>query len=211
MAGHLIDLYRMASFQVCNPYSYSKFRNIKSLARRTGARTLVEAGTYRGVTAARCARVFERVYTVELDKALAAEAARYLTKCRNVEAIQGDALVIVPAILARQDVDDVLVFLDGHFSAGETALGDFSEPAVEEIRLLGKYRSKIRGIIIDDFRGFGIFENWPTKSALLAALEEHFPAFDVMIHLDQVIVANREPGQTLPGYLRAGWRPARGR
>lgn len=189
LAGHVIDLYRMASFQVTNPYSYSKYRSIKALARRTGGRIFIEAGTYRGVTAARCARIFERVYTVELDKKLAYESAEYLQKWRNVEAIQGDALVMLPAILERPDVDDVILFLDGHFSSGDTALGDFSEPAVEEISQLGTHKSKIRGMIVDDFRGFGTFEGWPTKSALLHALEEHFPSFDISVHLDQVIVA----------------------
>lgn len=195
LAGHVIDLYRMASFQVSNPHSYSKFRNIKALAKRTGARVFIEAGTYRGVTAARCARIFERVYTVELDKKLAFESAEYLRRWRNVEAMQGDVLAMLPVIFERPGVDDVLLFLDGHFSAGDTALGELSEPAVEEISLLGTYRSKLRGMIIDDFRGFGRYETWPTKSALLRALEEHFPGFDVSIHLDQVIVA-RAPSAT---------------
>jgi hypothetical protein len=189
LAGHVIDLYRLASFQVSNPFSYSKFRNIKALARRTGARVLIEAGTYRGVTTARCARIFERVYTIELDPALAAEAAQYLRKWPNVEAIQGDALKALPTLLKRPNVADVLLFLDGHFSAGDTAMGDLSEPVVEELSVLGEHKSRICGMIIDDFRGFGTYETWPAKSALLRAIEDHFPGYDVMIHLDQVIVA----------------------
>lgn len=188
LAGHLIDLYGMMSFEVANPHGLSKFRNIKSLARRTGARVFVEAGTYRGVTTARCARLFDRVFTVELDRQLAADAAVYLRRWPNIELFQGDALTVVPSILSRGDVEDVLIFLDGHFSGGVTALGEMSEPAVEELRLLGAFRSKIRGIIIDDFRGFGVYEDWPAKSSLFRVLEEQFPGFDVMVHLDQVIV-----------------------
>jgi len=188
MAGHLVDLYRLALFNVSNPHSYSKFRTIKHVARRTDARAFVEAGTYRGVTAARCARIFDQVFTVELDEKLAAAAAKYLDRWPNVTAIRGDALVEVPAILARPEVNNVIVFLDGHFSSGETAMGDLAEPAVEEIRLLGKYRQKIRGLIIDDFRGFGRWEGFPAKSELFAALEKEFPEFDITVHLDQVIV-----------------------
>ncbi len=189
MVGHLLDLYRLITFDVSHPHSYSKFRNIKHLARRTGATTFIEAGTYRGVTAARCARIFERVYTVELDHKLAESASAYLKRWKNIEVIRGDATIEVPAILERPGIDRVLVFLDGHFSAGDTARGVIVEPAVEEIRLLAKHRRKIRGIVIDDFRDFGRHENTPTKSALFAALETCFPDFEIMVHLDQVIVA----------------------
>ena len=100
---------------------------------------MIESGTYRGVTAARCARQVAKVYTIELDKELAAGATMYLRGCLNVEVIQGDALVELPRILARAEVRDVLVFLDGHFSGGETALGDLAEPAVEQIKALSPH------------------------------------------------------------------------
>ena len=188
LGGHAVDLYRLARFDVRNPHSLSKFRQINALRRRTGATTLVEAGTYLGVTAGRCARVFARVITIELDPALAAKARAHLSGRRNVEVIEGDALREFPRVLARPDVHDPLVFLDGHYSGGATAHGDLAEPAVEVVDAIAPFRSKVRGIVIDDFRCFGTDPGWPTKSALLAAIERHLPEFDIAVHLDQVVL-----------------------
>lgn len=191
--GHLVDLWRLVRFQQRNPYSYSKFRNIKSAARRTGATQMIETGTYLGNTAMRCAPHFQKLYTIELDKDLAASAAAYLAKRKNVEVIQGDALAELPKILERPEVKDLLVFLDGHFSGGITAHGDVPEPACEEIEVLGRFKDKIRSIVIDDFRCFGNDAGWPTKSALLHSVETHFnDGFDISVHLDQVLVTRKK-------------------
>jgi hypothetical protein len=192
MGGHLVDLYRLLTFEVQNPHSLSKLRNINALRKKTGARTLIETGTFRGVTAARCARFFDKVFTIELDETLAREAAEYLRRWPNVEAIQGDGLAMLPKILERAEVRDVLVFLDGHFSGGETAHGDIPEPAVEEIEVLARYRDKIRAIVIDDFRCFGTSPGYPTKADLLQSIEKHFnDGFEIAVHLDQVLVGRR--------------------
>lgn len=192
LGGHAIDLFRLLAFDVRNPHSLSKLRNIDAVRRKTGARMMIETGTFLGVTAARAARVFEKVVTVELDQTLADKARAYLRPLPNVEVITGDALAELPKILARPDMEDVLVFLDGHFSGGETAHGDIAEPAVLEVDVLAQFRDKIRGIVIDDFRCFGTEAGWPTKGELIATVERHFnDAFDITVHLDQVLVSRR--------------------
>lgn len=192
IGGHLIDLYRMLAFDVKNPHSLSKLRNINALRKRTGARMMIETGTFRGVTAARCARLFDKVFTIELEPTLAREAAEYLRAWPNVEAIEGDGLAMLPAVLARADVRDVLVFLDGHFSGGVTAHGDVPEPAVLEVEAIAKYREKIRAIIVDDFRCFGTEAGMPSKADILRSLEHHFnDGYEIAVHLDQILVARR--------------------
>jgi hypothetical protein len=196
IGGHLIDLYRLLAFDVRNPHSLSKFRNIDVLRRRTGARTMIETGTYKGVNAARCARMFDRVYTVELDPKLAREAKASLARWSNLEVIEGDGLVELPRLLARPDVQDVLVFLDGHFSGAGTATSDAPEPAVLEIEVLARYRDKVRAVVIDDFRCFGVDPDVPTKAELLRALETHLDGdYEIWVHFDQVLVARRPSGR----------------
>jgi hypothetical protein len=210
--GHLVDLWRLLTFQHYNPHSYSKFRNLKSVAVRTNATQLIETGTYVGNTAMRCSRHFEKIYTIELDEKLAAKAAAYLRRRPNVEVIQGDALAELPKILARPTVENVLVFLDGHFSGGDTALGDQPEPACDAITVLAQFKDKIRGIVVDDFRCFGRDKGWPTKSDLLHAIESYFnDQFDITIHLDQVLVFRRQeaPVSTAPGAARPRDRDTR--
>lgn len=186
-AGHLIDLVNLVSFRFDNPHSYSKFRIIDRVRKLSCAETLIETGTYRGVTTSRCARVFEHVFSIELDPELAASAAEFLRKRTNVKVIQGDGLIEVPKLLERENVNDVLVFLDGHYSGSGTALGDMAEPACEELIMLAGYRDQICAIVIDDFRCFGVEKDWPKKSEVVRVLEDIFPDFTIVIHMDQVI------------------------
>ena len=192
IGGHVVDLWHLYSFAHVNPHSYSKFRNIKSVAHRTGAKQMIETGTYLGNTAMRCSFHFDHVYTIELDGQLATQAASYLKPRPNVDVISGDALIELPKILAKPEATDLLVFLDGHFSGGRTALGDQAEPACDEIEILAKYRDKVRAIVIDDFRCFGVNADWPTKAELLNSIERHFnDEYEICVHLDQVLVYSR--------------------
>lgn len=188
VGGHLIDLCRLARFDVRNPHSLSKFRQIRALARRTGAKMLVETGTYLGNTTMRASYVFDKVITIELSPDLYLQASSYLAKRKNVECIEGDATKVLPEVMARTDLQDVLVFLDGHFSGGDTALGDMQEPACLEIEMLGGHRDKIAAIIVDDFRLFGM-DGWPRKSELIRSVEDHFGTdFDLTVHMDQLLI-----------------------
>ncbi len=171
--GHLVDLYRLLRFDIRNPHSYSKYRNIVALRRRTGAHVLVEAGTYLGNTTCRCSRIFDKVVTIELDTLLYKQASQYLASRKNVECVHGDALRELPRILARDNLDKILIFLDGHYSGSNTALGDLLEPACEVIKSLKPHLHKIVGIVVDDFREFGS-NGWPSRSSLLQEIEKIF-------------------------------------
>jgi hypothetical protein len=187
--GHFLDLYKIASFNFINPHSYTKFRQIKSIQEKTRSTVFIETGTYRGVTTKRCSSLFEKIYTVELDEKLAVEAAAYLADEKHVEVIQGDALEALPKILEDDSVNNVLIFLDGHFSGGETACSNLPEPAIEELKIISKYSKKVKGIVIDDFRLFGTEHGFPTKSELIKAAESYFDGYEIIVHLDQLIIA----------------------
>jgi hypothetical protein len=193
IGGHLIDLYRLIRFDIRNPYSYSKYRNIAALKKRTGAEVFVETGTFLGNTAYRCSKLFDTVITVELDRHLYEQARRYLASRKNVECIQGDATNELSKILSRKALNNVLIFLDGHFSGGNTALGEQPEPACDEIKSLKPHKKKIVGVIVDDFREFGSANGWPRRSDLLREVEDSLGAdFDYTVHLDQVIVWRKQ-------------------
>jgi hypothetical protein len=189
VAGHILDLYRLARFDVRNPHSYSKVRQIKALAFRTNSRVLIEAGTFLGNTAMRCSGSFDRVITMELDAQLFRQAKHYLSRRKNVLCLEGDALKLLPSVLEAADIKEALVFLDGHFSGGVTAHGDLAEPACEEIAVLARYKDKINAVVVDDFRCFGNDAGWPRKSTLLQTIENAFGnEFEYTVHLDQVLI-----------------------
>ena len=187
--GHIVDLYRIVTFKFNNPYSYTKFRALISLANETNSDILIEAGTYKGLTAKRCAKYFKRVFTIELDDDLFKFSKKFLHRIKNIKVIQGDALEEIPKIIETENLNNMIIFLDGHFSGQGTAKGGLIEPAIEELEILAKYRERINGIIIDDFREFG-FKGWPKKSTLISAAENYFEShgFNLRVHLDQVIL-----------------------
>ena len=84
--------------------------------------------------------------------------------------------------------NNAVIFLDGHFSQGVTAHGDLAEPACELLSSLASYKDKIKGIVVDDFRLFGIDKGWPRKSELIKSAEDCFGDYRLSIHLDQVVL-----------------------
>ena len=193
LGGYLMDSARLARGLPINLHSYMKYSVLRRVGRRTGARWLIETGTFLGVTAARCARVFDRVITIELDADLAHRARTYLQRFRNVEVLEGDAAQLLPAIVARDEMREAVVFLDGHFSGGNTALGDVPEPAIAELQILAQSADRICGIVVDDFRLFGTEASFPSKADLISAAERlfPFPRFDLKVHADQMIIERR--------------------
>jgi hypothetical protein len=192
-AGYLVDVWSAARAASRHPHGYLKFLTLRALGRRTGARCLIETGTFRGVTSARSAKCFDRVVTIELDAGLACLAKNRLARYRNVTVLQGDAAALLPSVFVQYPCDGAIVFLDGHFSGGGTALGPLVEPAILELEILAKHADLIYGIVIDDFRLFGIEAGFPKKSELVLAVERlfPFPQFDFTVHFDQLIIERR--------------------
>lgn len=189
IAGHIVDLFRLFKFEISHPHSWTKYRQLKAVARRTRSTQFVETGTYLGNTTHRCRTIFSKIYTIELDEKLFLQSSRYLSKNTNITCIKGDCLVELPKVLAKTDVSDVLIFLDGHYSKADTACGDQVEPACEEIEMLKPYVNKINAIVVDDFRTFNGVDGFPSKSNLLRSCEDVFGReFTISIHLDQVLV-----------------------
>lgn len=192
--GHIIDFVNAAAFRFKNPYSYTKYRQIVAVARRTAARTLVETGTYRGVTTRRCIPHFNRVYTIELDPSLARSATQQFRRYGTCEVIEGDATKVIQVLLEQREIGgDLLFFLDGHFSGEGTALGVSAEPALEVIRIIARHKERVAGVVVDDFREFGTQPGWPSKGQLVALLEQCFSSdgFVLCVNFDQVVVMRR--------------------
>ena len=188
ITDHVQDLWQLANFSFHTPRSLTKFRQIKSVARDSGAQCFIESGTYKGHTTKRCAPEFQRIVTIEIDEKLAQNAKQFLCNNLNIEVLQGDVIDCLPNILDRDDIQNVLVYLDGHFSGGITGKGEIDEPACDAINILTKYADKLSAFIVDDFREFGK-PGFPKKSHLIDACEDFFGDHTKLtVHLDQVIV-----------------------
>ena len=189
-AGYALDICALASGRFKNPRSLMKFFIVARLGRDSGAKNFIETGTYRGVMASRASRCFKKVYTIELDPQLARSAKQRLSRRRNIEVIEGDAVRELEGLLSAPQMSDALLFLDAHYSGGPTAKGEIPEPAIEELKSVARHSDKIRAIAIDDFRSFGVEPGFPSKDELLDAIRQLLgpKGFEARVHRDLVLI-----------------------
>ena len=186
LAGLMLD--ELAKFRNLPfvPHSLTKLRNIQTCRKLTGATSVVEIGTYKGVTTRRLSWIFDQVITVEIDATLYTQAVERLKRRTNVRLIHDDGVSALPAI--AKEVRKAVLFLDGHFSGGDTGLGDEPEPILKELDVIQSNLSSFVAIVIDDFRLFGVDKGWPMKSEVMAKLETSLTDdWQIMVMNDQFV------------------------
>jgi len=126
----------------------------KTLKKYVLSHIFIETGTLTGTTVQYALDVgFRRIYSVELSEKWAAFSQNKFSNNKRVTIIQGDTSVILPRILKRVKRPSV-VWLDAHYSGGETALGPKPCPINDELDALVDANIKEHTILIDDMRGF---------------------------------------------------------
>lgn len=80
---------------------------------RLGIKNFVETGTQYGFTAGIAARLFEKVWTIELNASKWQKAKQALSKCRNVTCLLGDSTEALPEVVKALR-GPTLFFLDAH-------------------------------------------------------------------------------------------------
>ncbi|MER9419187.1 hypothetical protein NKI95_25040 [Mesorhizobium sp. M0306] len=173
IGGYALDLIAKLGNRPFVPHSLTKLHNMKTCRDMTGAMTAVEIGSYKGVTTKRMSHLFDKVISVEIDEALYHQASKRCAGRKNVELLLGDGAKLLPEIASR--VNKALIFLDGHFSGGETGQGDEPEPVLKELDLIAPFIANFVAVVVDDFRLFGVEPGWPRKSEVIQKLEILLP------------------------------------
>ena len=121
--------------------------------------TFVETGTYRGSTTMAMAKIFNKVFTIELQEFLFVEAKATFERNNftNIQPLLGDSSEKLKDILGEIKGNSVF-FLDGHWSGGITAKGNKDCPLLEELKIINSFSGKAV-IIIDDYRLFNTRRN----------------------------------------------------
>ena len=148
----------------------------------------VETGTYLGETAAAMAKLYRKVFTVEIHEELYQKAAARLRDSGNVTAYHGNSSDLLPAILDRLDGPAVF-WLDAHYSGPKTGrIGKAETPIEEELSQIFATGSSEHLIFIDDARLFVGKASYPKLGRLWKFVRTH-SAYSMTVRDDIIRLA----------------------
>ena len=113
----------------------------------------IETGTYLGEGVKSVLTTYENIHSIELSEKWYNYNVEQFKQNPNVKIHLGDSKIILPELLNTIN-EPVTIYLDAHYSGGETAFGEEECPLLFELELL-KMREYDDIIIIDDCRLLG--------------------------------------------------------
>lgn len=158
----------------------------------------VETGTWHGDTTAELLQIAERLYSIELSKALYRAAQKRFENDSQVTLLLGDSGEILPDLVENLN-RPCLFWLDGHFSGGDTVCGETETPIELELQaILDRASQDEQGvgrsvILIDDARDFGKGD-YPPISRLWEMTKASFPEANLSVEFDiiRIVLLNRK-------------------
>jgi hypothetical protein len=168
------------------PIPAAKRRFILASLARHGLKTFVETGTFKGDTLAAVATTGARALSVELSHDYFNRANQRFSGRKNVELHQGDSGDVLPRIVATLQ-EPALFWLDGHYSAGETAHGALASPISAEVQCI--FGSPIKGhvILIDDAHEFTGEGGYPELGRFLTTVAET-GRWKAIVHANIIVI-----------------------
>lgn len=138
----------------------------------------VETGTFLGDSAEVLATAFGRCVTIEKSPELARQAQRRFQKRSEISVVPGSSRDHLPVVLTGLG-SPPFVWLDAHWSGGNTAGADDPCPVLAEIAALAACFPGQAVVLIDDARIFGVADpddnpnaHWPGLRVVLTALHD---------------------------------------
>lgn len=125
--------------------------HVKWLIKELSLKIFIEGGTYSGGTAKEMALYFKHVYTIEKSEKMYILSQNNLKKCKNVTLLKGDTREYLNELMDNND--NILLWLDAHWSGGETYGEDDECPLMEELKIIFRFNKNFV-ILIDDARLF---------------------------------------------------------
>jgi hypothetical protein len=146
------------------PHLY-KQKTVKEYAKAFSITTFIETGTYKGDMIEATKKIFNKIYSIELNMALYKSARQMFSRFKNVTIIRGDSGEVLPELL-KTIKSPCLFWLDAHYSGGVTAKGELETPIMQELQHILNHSIKKHVILIDDARCFVGQNDYPTIEEL---------------------------------------------
>ncbi|WP_052813147.1 hypothetical protein [Desulfonatronum thioautotrophicum] len=155
------------------------FDFVDFLKEKLGLQVFAEGGTFKGGTANKMSNIFKKVYTIEKSNVMFDISTQNLSSKDNVILLKGDTRYHLKQIL--NDNDNILFWLDAHWSGGDTYGQEDECPLLEELDLIFKCTEKNYVVLIDDARLFLAppplphdFSKWPTIQDIIHVIPSNF-------------------------------------
>ena len=168
-----------------NQYCLS-IKSLKKLNDLFNPNVFIETGTYYGGTTENASLIFPVVHTIELDKKIYLNTKNRLSLKKNISFHLGDSPAILDKILNNFSNQRILLWLDGHFSGGATAMSSKETPVIEELNVISKYPQNEYIILIDDIRECHRKE-WPSLREIVIAIRKINMSYRITISGDTLI------------------------
>lgn len=163
---------------------------------RYSIRVLIETGTFTGEMVEACRSHFNRIYSIELDSALADAAKLRFGHFAQISILEGDSALVLFKVL--DEISEPAIFwLDAHFSGGITALGKSWSPVLRELEAILCHRVRGHVVLIDDARGFAGPQEEPTIEDLRRLVAAHRPEWCFEIRNDIIRTHGRQKPQPI--------------
>lgn len=163
-----------------------KQMTISSFRDQFHVKVLVETGTFLGDMIEAQRTYFDKIYSIELGEALWKKAVKRFEKYSHISILQGDSGKVLNTLVPEIH-ESAIFWLDGHYSAGETAKGEKECPIYEELDAI--FRSDVKHILlIDDARCFTGQGDYPTIADLSAFVLKNRPNAVIDVKNDTISV-----------------------
>ncbi|NMC76452.1 MAG: hypothetical protein GYA60_04055 [Candidatus Methanofastidiosa archaeon] len=151
--------------------------------------TFIEGGTYYGNTSLYASNIFKKVFTIEYSHVVFEKASIILKDVPNIKIFEGDTRDHFKKLSAEND--NILYWLDSHWSGGETYGEEDECPLIEELNIIFKNKKNC-AVLIDDARFFlspppspHKISSWPSIKDIVENIpnDYHVMVYDDVVYL----------------------------
>ena len=114
---------------------------------------------------------FKTIYSIELSPILYQECVDRYKDDSRVHLILGDSHLVMDELLSKIN-EQITFWLDGHYSGGDSVMGKYELPLIQELEAIGRHHIKTHTLIIDDLRCWSIpVQGFDTDMIIAKCLE----------------------------------------
>jgi len=149
----------------------------------SGYNILVETGTFRGEMVEAQLNYFKQIFSIELSEKLWQSADNKFRSNNHVSILFGDSGKVLKDVMTQLDAPAIF-WLDGHYSAGETAKGETECPIYEEIDAIFSDKRFNHILLVDDARCFNGTGDYPSVENLTKHIQSKDPYYKLEVKDD---------------------------